>query len=219
MDKGNRFNKNYRDNNYRDYRDRDNNRGDNNRDNNRDYRQRDFNRDSNRNKDYSERPNYRERGEGYQNRERGSDYYQNRERNSENRSNYRERSNSDYRPNYRERERSNNDYRPNYRDENSDYQRRESPKETNVWSRRVRAGNRRTYFFDIHSTRVGDYYLTVTESKKRFDGMGYERHKLHVYKEDFLKFLNTLQDTVGLRPAKLRPEYFLGDLAPKKKKS
>ena len=58
-----------------------------------------------------------------------------------------------------------------------------------VFSRKIRAGRRRTYFFDVRSTRGNDYYLTITESKKRFDGNGYERHKIFLYKEDFNKFL------------------------------
>ncbi len=58
-----------------------------------------------------------------------------------------------------------------------------------VFSRKIRAGRRRTYFFDVRTTRGNDYYLTITESKKRFDGNGYERHKVFLYKEDFNKFL------------------------------
>jgi hypothetical protein len=58
-----------------------------------------------------------------------------------------------------------------------------------VFSRKIRAGRRRTYFFDVRTTRGNDYYLTITESKKRFDGNGYERHKIFLYKEDFNKFI------------------------------
>lgn len=64
-----------------------------------------------------------------------------------------------------------------------------------VHSRKIKAG-KRTYFFDIKSTRGNDYYITITESKKKPDGSGYEKHKIFLYKEDLLKFADTLQDTV-----------------------
>ncbi len=47
-----------------------------------------------------------------------------------------------------------------------------------VYSQRIRAGKRRTYFFDVRETRGNDYYLTITESRKKFDSDGYERHKI-----------------------------------------
>jgi hypothetical protein len=59
-----------------------------------------------------------------------------------------------------------------------------------IFSKSVRAG-KRTYFFDVKSTKGNDYYLTITESKKRFGDDGkffYEKHKLFLYKEDFEKF-------------------------------
>jgi hypothetical protein len=67
-----------------------------------------------------------------------------------------------------------------------------------VWSRSVRAG-RRTYFFDVKSTRENDYYLTITESKKLFDNDGklsFKKHKIFLYKEDFDKFIAGLQEAV-----------------------
>lgn len=67
-----------------------------------------------------------------------------------------------------------------------------------IFSRSVRAG-RRTYFFDVKSTKKGDYYLTVTESKKVFDkdgGHHYEKHKLFLYKEDFDKFTEGYQEVI-----------------------
>ena len=59
-----------------------------------------------------------------------------------------------------------------------------------IFSERVRAG-KRTYFFDVKATRSNDYYLTITESKRRYkdDGYTYEKHKIFLYKEDFNKFL------------------------------
>ena len=76
-----------------------------------------------------------------------------------------------------------------------------------IYSKRVRAG-KRTYFFDIKATRSNDYYLTITESKRRFkdDGYFYEKHKIFLYKEDFLKFIDALQDTVNHVKENLLPD-------------
>jgi Protein of unknown function (DUF3276) len=67
-----------------------------------------------------------------------------------------------------------------------------------IYSAKVKAG-KRTYFFDVKSTRSNDYYLTITESKKRFkeDGFTYEKHKIFLYKEDFNKFLSALNGSVA----------------------
>ena len=66
-----------------------------------------------------------------------------------------------------------------------------------IFSKAVRAG-KRTYFFDVKTTKGNDYYLTITESKKRFndDKPFYEKHKLFLYKEDFEKFVEGLTETV-----------------------
>ena len=67
-----------------------------------------------------------------------------------------------------------------------------------LFSKAVRAG-KRTYFFDVKTTRGNDLYLTVTESKKRFREDGthfYEKHKLFLYKEDFEKFIDGLNDSL-----------------------
>jgi hypothetical protein len=76
-----------------------------------------------------------------------------------------------------------------------------------IYSQRVRAG-KRTYFFDIKSTRSSDYYLTITESKRRFkdDGYVYEKHKIFLYKEDFDKFIDALKETVDHVKTELMPE-------------
>ena len=76
-----------------------------------------------------------------------------------------------------------------------------------IYSKRVRAG-KRTYFFDIKSTRSNDFYLTITESKKRFkeDGFFYEKHKVFLYKEDFKKFVDALQETIDHLKNELMPE-------------
>ena len=76
-----------------------------------------------------------------------------------------------------------------------------------IFSERVRAG-KRTYFFDIKATRSNDYYLTITESKRRFkdDGYTYEKHKIFLYKEDFNKFIKALNSTVNHVKEELLPE-------------
>lgn len=75
-----------------------------------------------------------------------------------------------------------------------------------IYSAKVKAG-KRTYFFDVKSTRSNDYYLTITESKKRFkeDGFTYEKHKIFLYKEDFNKFLEALTNTVNHVKHELMP--------------
>lgn len=68
-----------------------------------------------------------------------------------------------------------------------------------IYSKPVRAG-KRTYFFDVKSTKAEDLYLTITESKKRFRDDGtffYEKHKIFLYKEDFEKFIDGLNDAIG----------------------
>ncbi len=64
-----------------------------------------------------------------------------------------------------------------------------------VFSKKVRAG-KRTYFFDVKATRSNDYYITVTESKKRLEDGVFVKHKIFLYKEDFEKFAEGLKDTV-----------------------
>lgn len=75
-----------------------------------------------------------------------------------------------------------------------------------IFSTKVKAG-KRTYFFDVKSTRSNDYYLTITESKKRFkdDGFTYEKHKIFLYKEDFNKFVEALNSTVNHVKTELMP--------------
>lgn len=66
-----------------------------------------------------------------------------------------------------------------------------------IYANAVRVG-KRTYFFDIRSTKNNDYYLTITESKKRFNDDGsvsYQKHKIFLYKEDFEKFSDALGDS------------------------
>lgn len=65
-----------------------------------------------------------------------------------------------------------------------------------VYSKKVRAG-KRTYFFDVKATRSNDYYITLTESKKRLEDGVFIKHKIFLYKEDFEKFTEGLLDTVA----------------------
>lgn len=76
-----------------------------------------------------------------------------------------------------------------------------------VYSTKVRAGRRRTYFFDVRKTKGGDFYVTLTESTKRFNGEGYDRHKIFLYKEDFNRFMNSLTETVNHVKTDLMPDY------------
>lgn len=76
-----------------------------------------------------------------------------------------------------------------------------------IYSKPVRAG-KRTYFFDVKATRNNDYYLTITESKKKLEKDGsqnYEKHKIFLYKEDFDKFAEGL-DTLSLTSKQLLTE-------------
>ena len=80
-------------------------------------------------------------------------------------------------------------------DKQDGYEREEN---NDVYSKSVRAG-KRTYFFDVKATKSDDYYLTITESKKRIgkDGLFfYDKHKIFLYKEDFDKFAEGLQEVV-----------------------
>lgn len=78
-----------------------------------------------------------------------------------------------------------------------------------IYSEKVKAG-KRTYFFDVKATRSNDYYLTITESKKRYnkddEGFTYEKHKIFLYKEDFNKFVDALNNTVNHVKTELMPE-------------
>ena len=86
-------------------------------------------------------------------------------------------------------------------EENKDNERKE------IFSERVRAG-KRTYFFDVKATRSNDYYLTITESKRRYkdDTYTYEKHKIFLYKEDFNKFIKALNDSVDHVKNELLPD-------------
>ncbi|MDD2197491.1 MAG: DUF3276 family protein [Bacteroidales bacterium] len=84
-------------------------------------------------------------------------------------------------------------------DETSNQDKMGSRERDDIFSKVVRAG-KRTYFFDVKATRQNDYYLTITESKKRFAEEGkffFEKHKIFLYKEDFDKFAEGFTEAVG----------------------
>ena len=77
-----------------------------------------------------------------------------------------------------------------------------------IFSKRVKAG-KRTYFFDVKATRSNDYYLTITESRRKYkdDGFTYEKHKIFLYKEDVNKFLEALTTTLEHVKTELMPDF------------
>jgi hypothetical protein len=87
------------------------------------------------------------------------------------------------------------------------YENNNDKKIESIYSKRIRAGKRRTYFFDVRATRGNDYYLTITESRKRFDDNGYDRHKIFLYKEDFNKFIKALGEAVEYVKTELMPDF------------
>jgi len=79
-----------------------------------------------------------------------------------------------------------------------EFEKNESLERDEIFSKAVRAG-KRTYFFDVKSTKKNDYYLTITERKRRYEQDGsfqVEKHKIFLYKEDFVKFTEGLSEVV-----------------------
>jgi len=82
-----------------------------------------------------------------------------------------------------------------------------------IFSRRIKAG-KRTYYFDVKSTKGNDYFIIITESKKnRMDDMTTIKNKIFLYKEDFHKFSDALQETIGFIKSNLLPEYDFDEYA------
>jgi hypothetical protein len=84
---------------------------------------------------------------------------------------------------------------------------RNQHKTDSVYSNKIKAGKRRTYFFDVRQTKGDDYYITLTESTKKFNGEGYERHKLFLYKEDFNRFISGLEEVINKVKTEFMPDY------------
>jgi hypothetical protein len=86
-----------------------------------------------------------------------------------------------------------------------------------IYSKAVRAG-KRTYFFDVKATRSGENYLTITESKRRFNNdqgkFFYEKHKIFLYKEDFEKFADGFKEVVNFIETGQAPEQDLPETPP-----
>jgi hypothetical protein len=80
-------------------------------------------------------------------------------------------------------------------------------KQESVYSKRIKAGKRRTYFLDVRSTKANDYFVTITESRKRANDDGYDRHKIFLYKEDFSKFCEGLQEVIQHVKTELMPNF------------
>ena len=91
--------------------------------------------------------------------------------------------------------------------EQENYENNNDQKIEGVYSTRVRAGKRRTYFFDVRATSSNDYFLTITESRKRFDNNGYDRHKVFIYKEDFNKFIKAINEAIDFVKTELMPDF------------
>lgn len=82
-----------------------------------------------------------------------------------------------------------------------------------IFSKRIRAG-KRTYFFDVKATRNNDFYVTITESKRsKTDDGNFIRTKIYLYKEDFNKFSDALNETIGHVKSNLLPEYDFDEYA------
>lgn len=84
-----------------------------------------------------------------------------------------------------------------------DYNRREKDE---IFSKKIRAG-KRTYFFDVKTTKSNDYFITITESKKKFEDGNFVKHKIFLYKEDFNKFTDALNETINHVKTDLMPDY------------
>lgn len=82
-----------------------------------------------------------------------------------------------------------------------------SNKFESVYSSKVRAGKRRTYFFDVRKTKGEDFYITLTESTRNFEDGGYTRHKIFLYKEDFNRFEKGLNDAINHVKTELMPDF------------
>ena len=76
-----------------------------------------------------------------------------------------------------------------------------------VFTKKVKAERRRNYFFDVRQTKGEDYYISITESTKKFGQEGVEKHKVFIYKEDFLRFAAGLQEAIDEVRFKLLPDF------------
>lgn len=84
---------------------------------------------------------------------------------------------------------------------------RENRINDSVYTQKVHAGNRRIYYFDVRQTKAKDYYITLTENTRKSEDGPPERHKIFVFKEDFNRFLQALEDTVNHVKNELLPNF------------
>jgi hypothetical protein len=94
----------------------------------------------------------------------------------------------------------------------------ENREQNAIFSKRVKAG-KRTYFFDVRSTKSNDYFLTITESSRKFDDGNYIKTKIFLYKEDFNKFSDALNETIKHVKNELLPEYNFDEFTRKEEDS
>lgn len=83
----------------------------------------------------------------------------------------------------------------------------DEPNRDSVYTANMRAGKRRTYFFDVLQNKNNDYYISITESTKKPNKQGYNKHKIFLYKEDFVRFSNMLNDAIDHVKTELLPDY------------
>lgn len=76
-----------------------------------------------------------------------------------------------------------------------------------VYSNKMRAGRKRTYFFDVKKTKGSDFYISISESMRKLNGEGYDKHMIFLYKEDFNRFVECLQQAVNEVKTNLLPDF------------
>lgn len=76
-----------------------------------------------------------------------------------------------------------------------------------IYSSKMKAGKRRTYFFDVRKSRYDDFYVVVTESTKKPNSETYDRHRIYLYKEDFNRFVSELQKSIDYVKTELLPDF------------
>ncbi|HMW38626.1 MAG: PUR family DNA/RNA-binding protein [Saprospiraceae bacterium] len=76
-----------------------------------------------------------------------------------------------------------------------------------VYSNKMRAGRKRTYFFDVKKTKGSDFYISISESTRKLNGEGYDKHMIFLYKEDFNRFVECLQQAVNEVKTNLLPDF------------
>ncbi len=97
------------------------------------------------------------------------------------------------------------DFNPRYRNNERGDDRRQQ--DNAVYSKKIKAGKKRTYFIDVRETKGKDYFLTITESTRRQEDDTFIKHKIFLYKEDFNRFAAALNETIDYVKTELMPDY------------